>query len=200
MTSFPKSPLLQKGAIVGVATGGPKHTIEFQYNPASVSRTITSANGGEGNSNVDATRRKYPPSEELTLDVQIDGTDRLEEADPIALRLGIHPQLAVLELLFYPESPHVIATEALLAGGIIEVVPPKSFMTLFVWGDKRIVPVKLKSFSIEETEYDPNLNPIRAKISLSMTVLNYKDFGLVSEVGTRFMNYQITKEILAKLA
>ena len=48
-------------------------------------------------------------------------------------------------------------------------------MTLFIWGYKRVLPVRLADFSITEEAYDINLNPIRAKVSLSLRVLSYND-------------------------
>jgi hypothetical protein len=38
-------------------------------------------------------------------------------------------------------------------------------VTLFVWSSSRVIPVRLTEFSITEEAFDPNLNPIRAKVS-----------------------------------
>lgn len=38
MTSFPNSPRLMKGAIVGVDAMNPLATVEFQYNPDTLTR------------------------------------------------------------------------------------------------------------------------------------------------------------------
>jgi hypothetical protein len=93
----------------------------------------------------------------------------------------------------------VIVNEALLAGGIIEVVPPEAPLTVLVWGIKRVVPVRLTSFTITEEMFDPTLNPIHAKVSLGLRVLNYKDLGLLSPGGMLFMAHQVTKEVMATL-
>ena len=50
-------------------------------------------------------------------------------------------------------------------------------LTLFVWSKSRILPVRLTDFSITEEAFDPNLNPIRAKVSLGMRVLTVNDLG-----------------------
>ena len=50
-------------------------------------------------------------------------------------------------------------------------------LTLFIWSKNRIVPVRLTDFSITEEAFDPELNPIRAKVSLGMRVLNVDDLG-----------------------
>ena len=87
----------------------------------------------------------------------------------------------------------------LAAAGVIEVVAPEAPLTLLVWGPKRVLPVRMNGFTITEEAFDPNLNPIRAKVSLDLMVLNYHDLGLVSVGGALFMAHQIAKETMAKL-
>jgi hypothetical protein len=41
---------------------------------------------------------------------------------------------------------------------------------LFIWGLTRVLPVVIDSMSITEQEYDFLLNPIRAEVSIGMTV------------------------------
>ena len=41
-------------------------------------------------------------------------------------------------------------TWALLAAGTIEIIPPDAPLTLFIWGAKRILPVRITDFSQEE--------------------------------------------------
>jgi hypothetical protein len=57
--------------------------------------------------------------------------------------------------------------------------------------------VRLTDFSITEEAFDPNLNPIRAKVSLGMRVLNVDDLGFNAKGGSLFMAYQQQKEKLA---
>lgn len=202
MTAFPRSPRLQKGAIIGLDPFNPlASVVVFQYNPDTMTRTLTvEGAGAEGGAvSGDALRIKKPPRENIGVKIVLDATDQLEKADPIATSLGIHPQLAALEMLLYPKSVQVITNYALQAAGMIEVVPPESWLTLFIWGIKRVVPVKLTSFSITETEFDPSLNPIRADVSLGMDVLNYSDLGLASPGGVLFMAHQIVKEVMATI-
>ena len=70
-------------------------------------------------------------------------------------------------------------------------------MTIFVWSKSRIAPVRITEFSIEEEFFDTNLNPIRAKISLGMRVLNVNDLGFNHRGGNLYMIYQQQKEKLA---
>lgn len=70
-------------------------------------------------------------------------------------------------------------------------------LTLFVWSKSRVLPVRITEFSITEEAFDPLLNPIRAKVSLGMRVLNVNDLGFDSQGGSLFMSYLQQKEGLA---
>ena len=200
MTSFPNSPRLQKGAIIGLDPFNPlASVIVFQYNPDTMTRTITAQTTGGEADRGEALRLKGPPQETIKLDVEIDATEQLERGDGIAGTMGVYPALASLEMLLYPKSALVIANEVLLNIGVIEVIPPEAPLTLFIWGVNRILPVRLTELSITEEAYDPNLNPIRAKVGLSLRVLNYHDLGLLSVGGTLFMAHQIAKEVMATI-
>ena len=116
MSTFPGSPRLIKGAIIGIDPFNPlASVIIFQYNPDTLTRTLQAqtTSGEAGRS--EALRLKGPPIETIKLDVEIDATDQLEKADPIATGMGIYPQLAALEMLLYPKSALVIANTILLA-------------------------------------------------------------------------------------
>jgi hypothetical protein len=63
----------------------------------------------------------------------------------------------------------------------------------------RTLPVRLDEFSITEEAFDTILNPIRAKVSLSLQVLNYQDLGLTSVGGALFMVHQVAKEVMATI-
>jgi hypothetical protein len=200
MTTFPGSPRVLKGAIVGVDPFNPlASVVVFQYNPETVTRTLRPQGAGASGDRGEALRLKGPPEETIKLDVEIDATDQLERADPQATRLGIHPVLASLEMMLYPKSARVIANEALARLGIIEVIPPEAPLTVLVWGPKRVVPVRVTDVSITEEAFDPALNPIRAKVGLGLTVLSYQDLGLLSPGGALFMAHQVAKEVMATL-
>ncbi len=200
MTTFPGSPAVQKGALVGLDPFNPlASVIVFQYNPEALTRTLTAQTVTTSGSQGEALRLKGPPQETIALNVEIDAADQLEKADGIATSLGLHPTLASLEMLLYPKSALVIANEVLARVGIIEVIPPEAPLTLFIWGIKRVVPVRLTAFTITEEAFDPNLNPIRAKVSLTVRVLNYQDLGLLSAGGAIFMAHQVIKEVMATI-
>jgi hypothetical protein len=70
-------------------------------------------------------------------------------------------------------------------------------LTLFVWSKERVVPVRITDFSITEEAFDSALNPIRAKVSLSLKVLHVGDLGFNDKGGHLYMVYQQRKERLA---
>jgi hypothetical protein len=201
MTTFPDSPRVQKGAIIGLDPVDPLASIiVFQYNPDTLTRTVTAQATGGGNADKgEILRLKGPPMETIKVDVEIDAFDQLEKGDNNTLSMGLYPQLSSLEMLLYPKSALMIANEVLLGLGIIEIIPPEAPLTLFVWGTKRILPVRLNSFTITEEAFDPDLNPIRAKVSLDMRVLTYQDLGLFSVGGALFMAHQVAKEVMASI-
>ena len=199
MTTFPGSPKLTKGAIVALDPLNPlASVIIFQYNPKSLSRGLNAQTSGEDGSPSEVLRLDGPPIETITIsELEIDATDQLETANPIATTLGIYPQLSALEMLLYPKSALVIANTVLLAAGTIEVVPPEAPFTLFIWGIKRVVPVRITSFTITEEEYDTQLNPIRATVNLGMRVLTYNDFSVTHPGYYVFLAHQVVKEAMA---
>ncbi len=198
MTTFPGSPRLQKGAIVGIDPTIPIPTIViFQYNPDTMTRTLQ-VNAASGETDMsEALRLKGPPQETIRVEIEIDATDQLEKAEFPATGMGVYPVLSSLETLLYPKSINVIVNEVLLNAGIIEIVPPEAPMTLFAWGFKRVLPVRITELSITEEAFDPSLNPIRAKVTLGLRVLTYNDLGLTHPGGVMFMAHQIMKETMS---
>jgi hypothetical protein len=200
MSTFPGSPQVMKGAIIGLDPFNPlASVIVFQYNPDTLTRTLTAQTTGGTPNSGEALRLKGPPVETLTVNLEIDAADQLENGQANATSMGLYPTLASLEMLLYPKSALVIANEVLARVGIIEVIAPEAPLTLFIWGIKRIVPVRVTTFSITEEAFDTSLNPIRAKVALGLRVLNYQDLGLLSVGGALFMAHQIVKEVMATI-
>lgn len=200
MTTFPGSPKLLKGAIVSIDLPNPlASVIVFQYNPDMLTRTLEAQAAERQNDRSEVLRLKGAPIENISLDVEFDATDRLEKAESTAVDMGVYPQLSALEMLIYPKSALVLANTVLLAAGTIEVIPPTAPFTLFVWGPKRVLPVRLASFSITEEAYDANLNPIRARVSLGLRVLSYNDLPLLHPGYSLFLAHQVVKETMATI-
>lgn len=197
--AFSGSPRVLRGAIIGIDPANPlASVVVFQYNPASLSRTLQpKLTGGQGSNRSEPLRLAGPPVESITVGVEIDATDQLEKTDPLAVAMGIYPQLSALEMLIYPKSATVIANTVLLAAGTIEVIPPLAPLTLFIWGPARVVPVRLTSFTITEEEYDVILNPIRAKVDLGLQVLSTNDLPVTDPGYAIFLVHQVMKEVMA---
>jgi len=198
MTTFPGSPRILKGALVGVDPSVPVPTvIIFQYNPDTLTRTLRPRAPGGDAARSEVQRLTGPPEETIKVDVEIDATDQLEKNDAIAGSLGIYPQLSALEMLVYPKSALMIANTALLAAGTIEIIPPDAPLTLFIWGAKRILPVRITDFSITEEAHDQALNPMRAKVGLGLRVLSTNDFSVTDPGYYVFLAHQVVKETLS---
>lgn len=184
--------------LIDPATSAVQRIIALQYNPDTLSRTLqikgVSADGGDRS---EALRLKGPPVETIKVDAEIDATDQLEIADGTATQVGLHPQLAVLELIVYPTSAQLQSNNSLAQAGTLEIVPMETPLTLFVWSKQRILPVRLTDLSVTEEAFDPALNPIRAKVSLGMRVLSVDDLGFTHKGGSLFMSYLRNKEQLA---
>jgi hypothetical protein len=197
----PISPRVLKGGIVLLDPdlAVPRGTIVLQYNPDTLTRRLQPQSVGDQADRSEILRLKGPPIETISVAAEIDATDQLAAPadNPLAVTLGIQPQLSALELLVYPSSIDLIANEALTLLGTIEILPMQSPLAVFVWNPTRITPVRITSIEISEEAFDTNLNPIRAKVTLEMRVLNVNDAGFLNPAGALYMVYQIQKEALA---
>src|SRR5262249_45430220 len=157
MSTFPNSPRLLKGAIIGLDPLNPvAGVIVFQYNPDSLTRRLEAraTGGGDNSDRSEALRVTGAPKETITLSVEIDAPDQLEQGNPVAAVSGIHPTLAALEILLYPKSALTIANTVLAQAGILEIIPAEAPLTLFFWGPARVLPVRITSFSVTEEAFD----------------------------------------------
>jgi hypothetical protein len=206
MGTFPNSPRLVKGGIVTLDpdTAALQSVIALQYNPDSLTRSlaIQAVQGAQDGTRVDALRLRGPAVETIKLEAELDATDQLEFPNqfPLAVQLGLQPQLAQLEMLVNPTVETLLADNNMANAGTLEIIPLEQALTLFVWSKSRVVPVRLTDFSITEEAFDPKLNPIRAKVSLGMRVLNVDDIGFSTPGGHIFMAYLTNKQLLASHA
>jgi len=205
MSAFPNSPRLLKGGIVLVDpdSGAVQRIIVLQYNPDSLTRTLQAQTvRAETRDRSEALRLTGPAIETLKVEAEIDATDQLEFPDqhPTASKFGIHPQLAALEMIVHPSSAQLLSSNSLAQSGVLEIAPMEAPLSLFVWSKSRIIPVRITDFSITEEAFDPSLNPIRAKVSLGMRVLNVNDLGYDDKGGNLFLAYLQQKEVFSGLS
>lgn len=196
MTTFPNSPKLLKGGIVLIdpETAQVRRIISLQYNPDSLSRTLQVQGPSEGGDRSEALRLKGPAVETIKVDAEIDAADQMEVGDATVGELGIYPQLAALETIVYPTSAQLSTNNVLSNFGTLEILPMESPLSLLVFGKSRVLPVRITDFSVTEEAFDPNLNPIRAKVSLGMRVLSVDDVGFAHKAASLFMSYLQQKE------
>src|SRR5829696_5034059 len=184
------SRVLQKGALIIEKIKDRKEddkltyplTIEFQFNPDSLKRTLkmvpaqeapgqqggngaagAAAGGGAGASNRAADPRDLKNDSNLGESISItaffDGKEDYFKGNLL-------PVLSVLEKLMEPVETKQSDTNA------AHVSPPKVLpLVFFWWGERRILPIKIAQLSITETEFTPELAPIRAEASLEMELL-----------------------------
>lgn len=209
VSDFPRSPKLLKGALVSYESqflGPIPNVIVFQCNPEQLTRSLAHRTAPAEPSNVGAAREDVqrvlgPPVETISLTVVLNAADQLEE--PLqhlhVVQHGLHPTLASLELLLYPESSQALLNRTLAGAGTAQICPADLPLVLFVWGPSRVVPVRLTSFSVTEEAFDQMLNPIQAKVELGMRVLTYMELKEASLGYNAYLATQVQKEVLARL-
>ncbi|MEJ8650066.1 hypothetical protein WKI65_18695 [Streptomyces sp. MS1.AVA.3] len=191
--------------IVDPERGTPQRIIVLQFNPDTLERSVApqaaggggdSGGGGSGGDRNEALRLKGPAQETWKFTAEIDATDQLDVAAPN----GIHPQLAVLEMLVQPTTAQLRAASRLSKKGTIEISPIETPLTLFTWGSKRVMPVRLTELSVTESAFDVNLNPIRAALGIGMKVLTVSDLPAGHRGAELYLAHLAQKEQLARAA
>jgi hypothetical protein len=203
MTSFPGSPRTLKGGFVLMDADGKAvlRTVAFQYNPDSLSRTLTPRGAKvDAGDRLEGLRLVGPPIETIKIEIEIDATDRLEHpasnADTVAN--GIAAELAELEMIISPAPDDIAAADGLARSGTLEVLPLPSPLVLLALGRNRLIPVRITEFSIVEEAFDTQLNPIRARVSLGMRALSIDDLAFGSKGAELFMVAARRRDRMAK--
>jgi hypothetical protein len=212
----PWRPKMLRGGLVQLDQTPPTvvNVITFQYNPDTLTRTLTPrAIGGEPGDRLEVLRLTGPPKETIKLEAEFDLDDSYPEfvatpylvntpsyqgtLDPVTQEVGLLTTLAALESLITPSTSQLADVDALFMAGQIEVAPVEAPLTLLVWGPKRIVPVLLTSLTVTEEAFGPQLQPIRAKVSLEMKTLTSSDFPAGSPGEQRYVAYRKYSETWA---
>jgi hypothetical protein len=68
---------------------------------------------------------------------------------------------------------------------------------VLVLGPNRVVPVVVQGMTIEEVMHDPMLNPIHARVAVTLRVLSYSDLASNQPGYEIFVQYQQAKETAA---
>lgn len=180
---------LLKGAFVEYGLSLPPLAFVFQFNPETLSRGRTASytpagadgSGGAGcREGSEGQQRsclsQVQVSEEtISLTLQLDATDDLDDGAALPGQFGIGPQLSVLELMIYPKTDqlfgfpigNLIGASDQFGAAQAKTLP----ILLFIWGRKRVMPVVMTSMQITEQEFFPDLNPKRATVAVQLKVL-----------------------------
>lgn len=190
-------PVVAKGALVTMRPNSPEippQVIFFQYNPASMTRSLTALEAG---TKLRAQHPDAPPDETISLDVQL-AADELTDAIETGIRPpGLHADLAALELLLYPSTQTVLK---LYAQGKAPVMAPRETLTLLIWGPRRVIPVRVTSVAITEQEFDHLLNPVVAEVKLGLKVVSYRDLNMANPADALSFGRHFTMEQWARFA
>lgn len=192
------SPRLVKGGLVSMdpGTGAILRILPLQYNPDTVTRSLSPQSVGatEGDRS-EALRLTGPATETISLEAELDLADAMEHVDRV--NDGLHPQSAALEGLINPTAETLRANDVLSRRGRLEIVPMQAPLTVLVWSRHRVVPVRITQLSITEEAFDALLNPILARVTLSLRVLSVDDLGFDHRGGAIFMTHLRNLERLA---
>ncbi len=197
-SGFSNKPKILHGAFVEYGFSVPPLSVVFQFNPEVLNRAYSlqfqAPAEKTGNSERETLRDYHQyndlskiqkgqqvilDEETISFDIRLDATDDLNAGNPLTEQFGIAPQLATLELMVRPKNESLFgaAFGALLgpSGGYSFTKTPNPPMILFIWGRKRLLPVNMTSMSIQEEAFSTSLNPIRATVSVELTVIEGKN-------------------------
>ena len=155
--------------------------VAFQFNPETLERTIIPVDPGNE-------RRQM-----IRFTLEFDATDALERGDPTVGALGIHPALAALEMLAQKTKDAAGCVPNSASEGLGGGVP----FTLFVWGSRRIIPIKFIQLIVRETMFDGQLNPLRATVDVSLEFLSDAELNTIPRARAFMDTFLEQKEWLA---
>jgi hypothetical protein len=177
---------LLRGALIEYGTSliGPiPNVVIFQFNPESLSRTLQIPPRPTGATQRETTQAGERTFEKITFKAHFSAANMLDEGKVLAQRFGVGPQLAALEKMVHPSSKIANLVGAAIdaigdaiggAGGTppAQPIPREKYpRILFIWGATRVLPVTIDSMSISELEYDSILNPLRAEVDITLSVI-----------------------------
>lgn len=192
--------VLLKGSVVRIDSTGQQTEVPFQYNPASIRRSIQQRTvGGEAGGHAEVIRFTGAPTETFSMQIEIEGLAPADEAPNQQLSSqGVFPNLYALEILMYPDLAAIQSASQALASGTLEIAPSVVPLILLVLGPQRVVPVIISSYEVVEQLFGPTLTPLRATVDLSVRVLTYTDVVTSSPAYSRFVAYQQSKQTMSK--
>ena len=206
-TGYSRSPKIAKGAFVQLLSdviGIIPNIIVFQYNPETISRTLTPWNPfavGPGQRGSQApTVQPFDVQESFgTFTIDLDATDDLEDGNPIAQLTGIETRLAALRKLTQASSGLVgdliASAKSLVGAGEEEARRPTVAPILLVLGPRLVLPVRVTTFQVQEKAHLPSYYPLQATVTLGLEVLTPDSFRCQQDVAGKIATaaYEFTR-------
>lgn len=194
--------LVQRGALIEYADVASPMSLNFEFNPSSITRTrsITVKTGGAAGTQggydfqdrkevVRASQGVTVNAESFTIKILLDATDRMNAGDPVASKNGVQPELDLLRSMVEPKSqgPDGMRTLAALNKSDCKAFSRQQYASvlLFKWG-VHVLPVFLTQLQFDMNEYLPNLMPYRVEATLTLQVI---------ESNNPFYNNEIKRQV-----
>ena len=160
-----------------------KRVLPFRFNPESLQRSLSIEQGenpaqpAAGESAAESTEQAADASSgslkhSFNVMIRFDMADRHESSQNIPVELGVAPEIAALEDLLHPSESE---SDAASDGSEPVRARARRPTVLFVWGRKRVYPVRITALSVNESVFNNELNPVRAEIDVSLEVLGETD-------------------------
>lgn len=150
----------------------PPLVVVFQYNPETLTRAFVTAEP----------TAIGPVTEILSFTMPLDALDLSPQTDATTGEFGILPALTALEEL--TEAPRRR--------------PPT--YTFLIWGPHRVLPVQVAGLTVRETEFNPQLAPVRAEVDVVLHVLHAPADGAPDSARRAWQEQRAARmELLKKL-
>lgn len=170
--------MLTKGALIEYSTDTIPLLLGFEFNPENI--TFSRSTSGTppktqfSQKDPDKTGSLGMVSQDITFSLAflLDATDRMNDDTGMAAALGVQPQIDVIERMATLRSSKSEGVLKLLAvSKKTEHSTHKKLPTvLFVWG-MRIIPCQVTRCSVNNEAFLPALIPYRAKVDLTLKVM-----------------------------
>lgn len=205
-SGYERTPPVVPGAFVQLVEqviGFIPNIVAFQYNPASITRTLEPWNPFEvdqaSRGAQSPTVQPYEPQEKFSFTLELHAADGMEVGNPITRVSGVAAQIAALKKLTQPSKGllgDLVASANALGGASPGATErPSVPVVLMILGPGIIYPVRITAFSVEQKEFNPLLYPIQASVQIEVAVLTPDTFKCsgAPAAGAAVATYNFTK-------
>ena len=154
--------------------------LPFRFNPEGLQRQLAleqaqdaGSAAGAGASSDSASEQGADASsgslkESFSILLRFDLAEREETKSSLPVEFGVLPEISALEDLLHPAASEAEApsdgSEPVRARG-------RQPLVLMIWGERRVVPVKITGITVNETLFNGKLYPVRAEVEVALEVL-----------------------------